>query len=63
MTTSKGDGTTVRVVIEYKFKINDPKAASLIAEVVRNHGSSMASDNWSLWDFEPLEVVLEADVE
>jgi hypothetical protein len=60
---TKGDGTTVRVVVEFRFKVQDAMAAKVIADNAESYGLSLGTNGYSIWEFSPEEAVLEATTE
>lgn len=52
-------GTKVVITVQYTLDAGSAKSAGLLADLAKQHGTNFGSDNYTLWDFNPEEEVIE----
>lgn len=59
MATAK---TTLVVTVEYRVELPDSKVANFMADLAKRHGPTLGSENYSIWEWNPAEKVISAEV-
>lgn len=59
MTAAK---TTLIITVEYKIELPDGLVARFLADLAKRHGTTLGSENYSIWEWNPDEKVVSAEV-
>jgi len=58
-----GKEKTLVITIEYRLAVPDEKIANFMADLAELHGAMLGSENYGIWDWNPIEKVISTSVE
>lgn len=53
---------SIKLLVEFNFEVGDPKAARILADLIKKRDETSFNEDYGIWDFSPSEKIIEAVV-